>query len=246
MEDYYMQLHIYHEINNTLALPLNYQHILQAIIYHNLESSFGYSDYIHNNGFTQNARTFKLFTFSLLNGQYKVRNKKIIFSNWLKFEVHSPEIFMLKMLAENIQKNGIYYGNQLFQNVQTTLMDSTIENEELHIRMLSPCTVYSTDPNTKKTYYYTPDDEEFSYMVNENFHRKYTACYGVEPDSNIWIEPIYVTGKDKFVTKYKDFYICGYMGEYYLAGKRKYLDFLYQTGLGSKNSQGFGMFVPIY
>ena len=36
--------------------------------------------------------------------------------------------------------------------------------------------------------------------------------------------------------------ISGWYGEYYLVGKRKYLDFLYQTGLGSKNSQGFGMF----
>ena len=32
------------------------------------------------------------------------------------------------------------------------------------------------------------------------------------------------------------------MGEYELIGEPKYLDFLYQTGLGSKNAQGFGMF----
>ena len=237
-----MQLHIYHEINDTLVLPLNYQHMLQAIIYRNLKSSYGYSDYIHNNGFMQNGRKFKLFTFSLLGGNYTINNKKMIFTKWLEFEVRSPEIFMLKMLAENIQQNGICYGNQLFQNVQTKLMDTTIENEELHIRMKSPCTVYSTDPDTKKTYYFTPADEEFPYMINENFLRKYTACFSIEPSSNIWIEPIYVTAKDKFVTKYKDFYICGFMGEYYLTGERKYLDFLYQTGLGSKNSQGFGMF----
>ena len=36
--------------------------------------------------------------------------------------------------------------------------------------------------------------------------------------------------------------LTAYSGTYELFGERKYLDFLYQTGLGSKNSQGFGMF----
>ena len=34
----------------------------------------------------------------------------------------------------------------------------------------------------------------------------------------------------------------GYKGVYKLEGERKYLDFLFQVGLGSKCSQGFGMF----
>lgn len=44
------------------------------------------------------------------------------------------------------------------------------------------------------------------------------------------------------MTKYKGFYISGWLGEYELSGEAKYLDFLYQTGLGSKNAQGFGLF----
>ena len=48
--------------------------------------------------------------------------------------------------------------------------------------------------------------------------------------------------KDKYLTKYKGFFINGWKGIYQLSGERKYLDFLYQTGLGAKNSQGFGMF----
>jgi len=46
----------------------------------------------------------------------------------------------------------------------------------------------------------------------------------------------------KLVTKYQGSYIEAWYGNFILSGKRKYLDFLYQTGLGSKNSQGFGMF----
>lgn len=45
----------------------------------------------------------------------------------------------------------------------------------------------------------------------------------------------------KMVTKYQGHYIIAWYGEYILSGKRKYLDFLYQVGIGAKNSQGFGM-----
>ncbi|MBQ8166545.1 MAG: CRISPR-associated endoribonuclease Cas6, partial [Lachnospiraceae bacterium] len=56
------------------------------------------------------------------------------------------------------------------------------------------------------------------------------------------LEPIKVTQKDKYVTKYKGIYVSGWKGIYQLSGEAKYLDFLYQTGLGAKNAQGFGMF----
>ena len=48
--------------------------------------------------------------------------------------------------------------------------------------------------------------------------------------------------KDKYVTKYNDFYITGWQGIYELSGKREYLEFLYYVGIGERNSQGFGMF----
>lgn len=79
-------------------------------------------------------------------------------------------------------------------------------------------------------------------MINKNFIRKYASCYGIEPESDVEIEPVRITEKDKFVTNYKGFYLSGWQGIYHLYGERKYLDFLYQTGLGSRNSQGFGMF----
>ena len=46
----------------------------------------------------------------------------------------------------------------------------------------------------------------------------------------------------KLVTRYKGILITAWYGTYQLTGERKYLDFLYQTGLGAKNAQGFGMF----
>lgn len=237
-----MKLLIRHETKNELVLPLAYHHIIQGIIYHNLQDIYDYSSYLHNKGVFYGQRNYKLFTFSLLRGKYHIKNKKIIFYEDVEFEISSPDIFLIQRLAEKISRDGIYYGEQFYKEIKVYLSDDTIEQETIQIQMLSPICVYSSDEQTGKTYYYSPDRVEFCQLINENFFRKYIACYGVVPEEEIKMELCKVTEKDKYVTKYKGIYITGWMGNYKLSGKRKYLDFLYQTGLGSKNSQGFGMF----
>lgn len=101
----------------------------------------------------------------------------------------------------------------------TILDDYTIEDEEIIIEMISPVCQYSTDTETGKTYFFMPTDEKFAYEVNANFKRKYEAYYGKEPDGDIYLEPIRLTDRDKYVTKYKGFYITAWKGQYVLSGR---------------------------
>ena len=149
---------------------------------------------------------------------------------------------MIRILAESVRENGVTFGSNRSIWIRTKLDDKTVEQDKIHIRMQSPVTVRSTDPVSKRTTFYNPEDPEFCVKINENFARKYKALYGMEPTGNISIEPVRVTGRDRYVTKYHGFFIFGWLGEYVLSGERKYLDFLYQTGLGEKNAQGFGMY----
>lgn len=238
-----MQLFITHDLQEPLALPMNYQHILQAIIYKNLENTFGFSNYMHDKGFQYGQRQFRLFTFSLLNGRYEISRGRICFLEKIWWEIRSPEVFLIQMLAEKIKMNGIWYGSNHYEHVEVQLFDETIEWDAVPVRMITPICVYSTDAETKKTHFYAPDEQEFYNLINDNFRHKYEAYYGVEPESGIWMNPTSVSERDRVVTKYKGFYISGWRGGYYLQGERKYLDFLYQMGLGSKNAQGFGMFM---
>lgn len=242
-----MQLLVTHELDEELVLPLNYHHILQAIIYKGLENSDEcykehFHDFLHDKGFSHGSRSYKLFTFSLLKGKYEIENRKIIFRDQISFEVRCPDIFVIKRLAEGFSERGINYGDVHVTRVKTFLRDWTVEENIILAEMVTPVCVYSTDSETKKTHFYNPAEPEFGELVNENFIRKYMAYYGVEPESDVVLEPVRVMEKDKFVTNYKGFYISGWRGIYRLYGERKYLDFLYQTGLGSRNSQGFGMF----
>lgn len=237
-----MRLLIQHKTEPELSLPLAYNSILQGIVYHNLKHISDYSSYLHDKGVSYGERNYKLFTFSLLRGKYYIKNKTITFFENVEFEISSPDIFLMQTLAKQIHKNGIYYGKKYYKEVEVYVSDDTVEETHIQIQMLSPICVYSSDIETGKTYYYAPQDEDFYRMINENFFRKYFACYSVMPESQIEIKVSNVTEKDKYVTRYKGTYITGWLGTYELFGERKYLDFLYQTGLGSKNSQGFGMF----
>lgn len=237
-----MRITIKHETGEPLRLPINYHHILQSVIYHALDNTPGYGDYLHEKGAACGNRRFKLFTFGPIQGKYELHNKEITFSEQVSFTVSSLDTKVLQEVAKKLQKEGITYGRQHYEQVQVFFSDKTVEEEEIEIRMLAPICVYSTKPESGKTTFYGPKEEEFFKLVNDNFQRKYYACYGVWPDSNIELQLVRVTPRDKYVTSYKQTYLSGWKGKYLLCGKRKYLDFLYQTGLGSKNSQGFGMF----
>lgn len=237
-----MRIMIKHSLEQPLMLPLSYHHIIQGIIYHGVVNSRGYSEFLHEKGYSDKNRQFRMFTFSDLAGDYRIEGRNIIFYNEVSFQVSSPDVYMLHILANNLRNKGILYGKQKFDNIEVYVADATVEKEEIMISMLSPICIYETDISTKKTHFFSPADEGYSDKINQNFVKKYRAYYGTEPDGKIEIRPEKVELKDKCVTKFKGFIISGWKGSYLLHGKRKYLDFLLQCGLGSKNAQGFGMF----
>ena len=82
----------------------------------------------------------------------------------------------------------------------------------------------------------------YEYAKEKNLISKYEAFYGRKPGGAVSLEPIAVTPGDKCVTKYKGWYVTGYRGKYCLSAQPEVIDFAYHTGLGVKNSAGFGLF----
>ena len=102
----------------------------------------------------------------------------------------------------------------------------------------SPAVAYTTDSETGKTIYYSPDEPEFTELLNRNYQNKYNAVTGeLPPPVSIKI----ISKKGKTVTKYKNTWITAYNVCLLIKGSPEALDFIYNAGIGSKNSQGFGM-----
>ncbi len=85
-----MQLVVHIGLDEPLSLPINYNHILQAVIYRSLGNMPEYATFLHDGGFARGQRQYKMFQFSQLKGEYRIENKRITFFSEVSFEVRSP------------------------------------------------------------------------------------------------------------------------------------------------------------
>lgn len=230
-----MQLSINIRLNGKCVLPLGYHHIQQSAIYSLIGGE------LHDNGYQYDKREYKLFTFGPIEGRYTIQGKYITFYDEIIFEVRCFDDDIGLTIIKNITSNGIRLLNNIYKDVEVKIHNREITTNELRITMKSPICVYKTD-DERKTIYFNPNEEEFFESVRDNFVRKYYAVAGEYPISTIDFGLIKFSQRDRYLTKYKGFYIEGWKGVYELSGNTEYLNFLYNTGLGAKNSQGFGMF----
>jgi CRISPR-associated endoribonuclease Cas6 len=231
-----------------LNLPLNYNNIIQSVILNNL--SFDLSKFFHDIGYKYEKRGFKLYTFSDILGEYTIYNSKdnnsprIAFNNDIIIYISSPIQKFIRSLGDNLIENGKVTINRKEIPIRSVklILDPPIENP-LKIEMISPVTMYSTFRNNraKKTYYYRPDELDFSILIEKNLIHKYKAFYEKEPqNSNFVIEPL--DDYRKVIKIYKGFVIEGYKGQFIIKGSRELLEMAYNAGIGGKNSLGFGCF----
>jgi CRISPR-associated endoribonuclease Cas6 len=233
--------------NNVVILPLHYQYLLQGLLYRSLKDK-SFASFLHEIGFQKGKRTYKLFTFSRLFGQHKIQfnTKTILFYDEISWYVSTVLPELTQQLGEYfLLQKEVYLGDQLVEIQSVKMEECEVKSSEIEIEMLSPLTVYSTYEmvdGTKKTQFFHPNDEVFPHLIEANFRNKYEAYYGEPPQEKLIIQPLHVTKKHKVVTTFKNYYITAWQGRYRLRSTPKNLTFLLQTGIGGRNSQGFGMF----
>ena len=61
-----MQLSVNIRLEEPLSLPLNYNHIIQSVIYRSLSVMPDYASFLHEQGYTNRKRQYKMFHFGQL------------------------------------------------------------------------------------------------------------------------------------------------------------------------------------
>ncbi len=240
-----MRVKLEFETEKELIIPIHYNHLVQAFIYRNIDRKL--RDFLHNKGYIYGKRTFKLFTFSRIYGDYEIRDKNIVFKNRFHFYLSSPVSDFLIQICDNLlKKKNLKLGNNKIWTHGVMVLPRPEFEENMKIKMLTPLTVYSTlytPDKKKKTYFYSPWEEEFVTLVERNLINKFRAFKGEEiKDFKFDIKPEKVSAESQKIIKYKNFVIKGWLGIYEISSLPEIIEFSYDTGLGSKNSQGFGMF----
>jgi len=238
-----MHIEINFSAEKPFILPKSHNHILQGLVYSLLDPILRRK--LHKEGYKYEKRKFKLFTFSRLLGKLKITKDGFEFKPPVKLIISSPKDEILQSLAEGLLKKERFflYKSEVFLESIAVLEKPSFDGKIL-IKMLSPITVYSTfkkPDGKKKTYYYSPFESEFNELIKENLRKKYELVFNKKlPYFEFEIKPKKVKSSDQKIIIYKGTVIKAWMGIYEIKGNPEIIHLSYDTGLGAKNSQGFG------
>ena len=235
---------------STLVLPIHYNHLIQSFIYRSLHETI--ASFYHEEGFAYGKRRFKLFSFSRLLSPKRLflaKSRQIVFEGRVCLKIGAMDERVLESLATYLVRRGRFRLGKNVCELEAVEVEMPVEARgPVLVQVLSPITIYSTlktPEGRKKTYFYTPFEEEFSRKILDNLKRKAVAYYGeavtLPPQEEAYIRPVRVSKKNEAIINFKGFWIKGWTGLYELNLPVPYFELAYNAGLGAKNSQGFGM-----
>ncbi len=230
----------------SCVFPIHYPRFLQAAFYNLLTPEV--AEFVHDDGFPAGGRRLRLFAFSRLLGDHRLRRqtKEIEFAGRVQLVVSSPVETVVRDLANAILRHeSLRVGSEILALKQVALAEPVVSGPRLTVKTLSPITVYSTmhkAEGTPYTVFFHPREEEFGRLVGLNLARKYAAYHGKDspfPPDAVRTRPLGRVQQN--IVLYKGGVIKGYSGRFAVEGPPELLQMGLDAGLGGKNSQGFGL-----
>lgn len=173
---------------------------------------------------TRTDRRFKLFTFSRLFGKRTASNGRVRFDSPVHFYLGSVDSEVLGSFAEHLlTKPAVRLGS-----AGCRVAEVGVEPEPkidlakpVIVKTLSPITAYSTlttPDGKKKTYYYAPQEKEWSEALVANLGCKAKAAgWATNVDEDLkaaYVKPYKVRMTDQKILDFKGTVIKGWTGLY--------------------------------
>ena len=238
-------------------IPINYQYELSAVIYHILASSNSeYSAWLHDNGFQDGKKPFKLFTFSRLSTPFqinRVTSRLVLKSHRVEWMVSFLPTQSTKNFIEGIFKDQEFdiadrEGGATFR-VKEIQMMPTLENvenlEDVVYQTLSPVCISQRNDRGYPDYL-SPENPCYPQAILSGLLARYRAIHEHDFEGETYCRfqllsaprPSLITIKSgtKFQTK-----VRGYSFDFKLELPFELLQIAYESGVGEKGSMGFGM-----
>lgn len=226
----------------SAALPINYRRLLHRMIYRFMSADAEFSGATHDSLIPGvDGRSFKGFTFSPLMGPYAVEGHTIRFLDKVTLEIRSRDPDMIRLLFGGFSRaDTVSVGTETLRILGCETADRVLDVPSARVAMLSPVVAYATDAD-KHTLFFRPDEDRFYAALLHNAERKNRLFQPRVPfDLNIRLLDAKLPASQ--FSRFKNTYILGWFGRYLLEGDPRVINLLYQTGLGAKNSEGYGLF----
>ncbi len=251
-----MRIKLHFELENNI-IPIDYRIAILSFIKNSLENKFkeSYKEIYENKG------VMKFFTFSVYLPKPKIEKDQILLDrNYFNvyFSIYDNKQFIEFYNSFNSRVNKEIENKEIkkelsypLKNNKMKLKNITMANEKVinsnrvRIKFLSPLVVRRhkevmiEEKRKGKDTYLDFNDNDFNEQLNYSISRLIKDLKLNEMNSNIKLIPL---DARKTVVNFKNIFINSSIGEYMLLGSSELLNILYKTGIGSRRSEGFGMF----
>lgn len=235
------------------VVPWNYQNYIASFIYNVLkEGDPELSEAIHQGVKKVEGKPIKPFCFSWLSFPLGIKKMSEGFkpnsSGMAEFFISSPvEEFSRTLVGwlwgKTMQLGRISFMVSSVELVPTPDFSSRMSILKTLTPLVSPIIENPGDMNTPpKRVFLHPHDPRFIEVIANNLKRKYQFIYDTYPSEPAVIELV-KSDKQPFskLVDIKGTKIRGYLMSIKVAGPAPMIKLAYEMGLGSYNSQGFGM-----
>lgn len=252
-----MRIKLHFELENNI-IPKDYRILILSFIKNSLKKNFKES----YKEIYESKPIMKFFTFSVYLPKPKIEKDKIelgenyfnavfsIYDNKRFIEFYNSFNSMINKEKKNKENSYPLKNNKMELKNITMVNEKNIMSNRIRIKFLSPLVLRNHKEitiNKKRKgedIYFDFNDRDFNEQINYSVSRliKDLKLNGV--NSNIKLKP-YNNLARKTVVSFKNILINSSIGEYILEGDSELLNILYKTGIGSRRSEGFGMFEVI-
>ena len=219
-----------------IILKRNYNNLLHGLLYSCFKER---NPKLHDEGFRDGPMAYRLFVFGPLIGKVsKVDRRRCCYEGPITFEFRSPVTSNVEILASELQNRGtVSIGRYNLPLINLERVDRLVYPYRVaRARTIQPIYVESNQRGL------SPRDPSWLEHIQSNAASKARAWGGLDStvSTDLQVKPL-SDGVFQTVQIYKEELSC-WTGEFSIACDQQLMGFLYDCGLGAKNSVGFGMF----
>ena len=221
-------------------IPIQYRKTIISFIKYSLME---YDEKYYRKFYNNKDNIIKNYSFSVYYKQDSIQGEEVILKdNTLNLNVtvldyETGIILYNSFNKQRFKKYPLKNNSMELQNI-SMLAEKEINSDKILIKFLSPLCVRKRQ--NLKDYYYSYSSKKFQEVLKINIKEQIKITdIPEEFVDNFTIEPI---DAKKIVVKFYEKYIECSTGKFEISGDKQLLKYLYQSGMGSKHSAGFGMF----
>lgn len=222
-------------------LPIDYRRVILSFFKKAL-SEIADGKYYEKYYFKPERRNFS-FAVNLPNPKFS-KSEITLEENWFRITFSTSDkmtgfVFMSAFIKQKGNNFSAPLGNVFILTNISQIGDKTASSSTALVKMLSPLCIREHSRDENKNSYYSVASESFEEKANKIIQEQLIESgFDDERVKGFSIKPL--NSKKTVVFHYGNYIECS-LGEFVLNGDKAIINYLLQSGIGSRKSAGFGL-----